>query len=90
MWWSTPVIPAIVGSTNRKIAVQDGQAIKTDTISKAADAKRAGKCLLSKCEVKFNPQHCPQKRIIYTHTHTYIVFPTTVLYRVVSTATSAK
>jgi hypothetical protein len=38
-WWHTPVIPAMWGSTNRRIMVQASLSIKWDLISKITKAK---------------------------------------------------
>jgi hypothetical protein len=39
VWWYTPLIPATVGSINKRIMVQDND---RDPVSKTAIAKRAG------------------------------------------------
>jgi hypothetical protein len=41
-WGGAPVIPAMQGSVNRRIAVQDGLGIKRDPVPKITNAKRAG------------------------------------------------
>jgi hypothetical protein len=54
-WW-VPFIPAIQGSTNRRIIIQVSLGIKQDPTSKIANMKRAGKVaqeveqLSSKCK----------------------------------------
>jgi hypothetical protein len=56
VWWSAPVIPAVLGGKNRRILVQASSGIKQHLIFKITSAERAGgvaqvvKCLSSKCK----------------------------------------
>jgi hypothetical protein len=56
-----PVIPAMEGSTTRRMTVQTGLDIKQDHLSKIINAQRAGRVtqavepLASKHETEFNP-----------------------------------
>jgi hypothetical protein len=60
--WSTPDIPATVGSINRRIIVQAGLGKKQDSISKITRAKRAG-CVAQVVEqsLDFKPQYHQKK-----------------------------